>query len=175
MTDHHMRDSRDADQAAIQQVTIAAYQEYGPIMGDLWDLYRRSILATLADFRPAEQIVAEQDGELVGTVLLYPARVPLTGPNGSAITLDWPEIRLLAVAPAARGRGVGRALVDECLRRARQAGAAAITLHTTDMMAVAQSMYVRMGFTRAPELDFKPAPGVTIKGYRLPLDAQTAD
>lgn len=38
------------------------------------------------------------------------------------------------------------------------------------MMRVAQAMYERLGFQRAPETDFEPAPGVTIKGYRLPLD-----
>ena len=41
--------------------------------------------------------------------------------------------------------------------------------HTTDMMAVAMRLYERMGFARAPELDFTPAPGFLVKGYRLPL------
>ncbi len=68
------------------------------------------------------------------------------------------------------GRGVGAALTRECLRRAQQAGATAVTLHTTDMMRVAQGMYVRMGFERAPEIDFQPAPGITIKGYRFEFD-----
>ena len=57
------------------------------------------------------------------------------------------------------------------MRRARQAGFAAVTLHTTDMMAVAMSMYERIGFVRAPELDFEPAPGFTIKGYRYTFDS----
>jgi hypothetical protein len=37
------------------------------------------------------------------------------------------------------------------------------------MMQAAMRLYVRMGFVRAPELDFHPAPGLTIKGYRLNL------
>ena len=90
----------------------------------------------------------------------------LPAPDGTSFTLTWPEIRLLGVAPAARGQGVGAALVRECMRRSRRSGAAAVTLHTTDMMAVAIRMYERMGFVRAPELDFEPAPGFTIKGYR---------
>jgi ribosomal protein S18 acetylase RimI-like enzyme len=99
-------------------------------------------------------------------VLLFPAGTVLTTPDSASITLTWPEIRLLAVAPATRGHGVGAALVRECLRRGRQAGSAAVTLHTTDMMQVAMSMYERMGFVHAPETDFQPAPGFTIKGYR---------
>jgi hypothetical protein len=35
------------------------------------------------------------------------------------------------------------------------------------MMRVAMGLYERMGFARAPELDFTPAPGVVVKGYRL--------
>ena len=58
----------------------------------------------------------------------------------------------------------------ECIRRARAGGASVLSLHTTDLMRVAKAMYERMGFVRAPELDFRPAPGVTIEGFRLDLD-----
>src|SRR6266850_792009 len=58
----------------------------------------------------------------------------------------------------------------ECIRRARAGGASVLSLHTTDLMRVAKAMYERMGFVRAPELDFRPAPGVTIEGFRGELD-----
>jgi len=162
---------RADDHAGIRDVTLSAYQEYAVLMQTHWEDYRQSILATLANVQPAEQIVAEQDDTLVGTVLLFPAGTVLTTPDGASVTLTWPEIRLLAVRPAARGHGIGAALVRECLQRARQSGAAALTLHTTDMMQVAMSMYERMGFVRAPELDFHPTPGIAIKGYRYRFDA----
>ena len=79
-------------------------------------------------------------------------------------------MRLLAVAPAARGRGVGAALMRECIRRARANGATVLSLHTTDLMRVAKAMYERMGFVRATELDFRPAPGIVIQGFRLDLE-----
>jgi predicted N-acetyltransferase YhbS len=170
MTNLHIRDARDSDRDAIRGVTVSAYQEYAVPMSAHWEGYRQGILATLADVKPAEQIVAEQDGAIVGTVLLFPAGTVFTAPNGASVTLAWPEVRLLAVAPAARGRGIGAALVRECIRRARQSGAAVMTLHTTDVMRVAMGMYERMGFVRAPELDFHPAPDVTVKGYRINLD-----
>jgi ribosomal protein S18 acetylase RimI-like enzyme len=56
------------------------------------------------------------------------------------------------------------------MQRARQSGAEAVTLHTTEMMQVAMQMYERMGFVRAPELDFHPVPEITIKGYRYRFD-----
>ncbi len=169
MPDPIIRTAHDDDRASIKEVTLAAYQEYAALMPAQWEDYRQGILETLTEVEPAQQIVAELDGAVVGTVLLYPAGTVFTAPNGTSVTLGWPEVRLLAVAPAARGQGIGAALIRECIQRARQSGAGALTLHTTDMMRVAMSMYERMGFVRAPELDFRPAPGITIKGYRFEL------
>jgi predicted N-acetyltransferase YhbS len=170
MPDLLIRSARDSDRAAIREVTLAAYQEYASRMPAHWEDYVQNILATLAEVKPAEQIVAEQDGAVVGTVLLYPAGTVMSPRSDVSVTLAWPEVRLLAVAPAARGQGIGLALMRECIQRARQGGAVALTLHTTDMMQVAMSMYERMGFVHAPDLDFQPAPDITIKGYRLDLN-----
>lgn len=164
-----LRDATRADHAAIEALTLAAYEQYAAVLSaPFWAAYRDNIRKTLADVGPAAQIVAEDGGVLVGAVLLYPAGgILVTG--GPSISLEFPEVRLLAVAPAARGRGVGRHLMEECIRRARAAGAPALTLHTTEIMQVAMRLYERMGFARAPDLDFSPAPGITVKGYRLPL------
>jgi len=171
MNELSIRDAHVSDRDAISNVTLSAYQEYGTIMPPAhWEFYRQSILATLADVKPAEQIVAERNSTILGTVLLYPAGTIIHLPDDDAITLEWPEVRLLAVTPAARGQGVGAALMQECLRRSHQTGATALTLHTTDMMQVAKGMYVRMGFERAPELDFRPTGDVIVKGYRLNLN-----
>jgi GNAT superfamily N-acetyltransferase len=165
-----IRDARSADRGAIEAVTLAAYEQYAALMPAHWEGYRQNILATLAAAKPDAQIVAEEEGRIVGTVLLYPAGSVMARPGGGSITLAEPEVRLLAVAPAARGRGVGAALMNECVSRARQSGAAALTLHTTDIMQSAMRLYERLGFRRAPGLDIQPAPGVIIKGYRLDLE-----
>jgi GNAT superfamily N-acetyltransferase len=170
MSSLHLRDAHPGDLDAIRDVTLSAYQEYAALMPSHWENYRQHILATLADVKPAEQIVAERDGDVVGTVLLYPAGTVFSTPDGASVTLEWPEVRLLAVAPAARGQGIGAALMHECIRRARQSGAAILTLHTTDIMQVAMRMYERMGFVRTPELDFHVDTDLTVKGYRLNLD-----
>jgi GNAT superfamily N-acetyltransferase len=133
-----------------------------------WEGYRENILATLTDVAPAQQIVAEKKGVILGAVLLYPPGTAFSTPEEGPLTC--PEVRLLAVAPEARGQGIGTALMKECIRRARQGGAACLNLHTTDMMQVAMRMYERMGFVRAPELDFHPDPNVTVKAYRLEFD-----
>ncbi|NHC44811.1 GNAT family N-acetyltransferase [Motilibacter sp. K478] len=78
------------------------------------------------------------------------------------------EFRMLAVAPEARGRGAGRALVEECLRRAAAAGAHRLVLSTQPASVVAHRLYDRLGFTRMPERDWSPAPGVDLLAYARP-------
>ena len=164
-----LREARPADHDAIVDVTLAAYQEYATQI-PFWVPYRQNILATLANPSPAAQLVAEHDRAVVGAVLLYPAR-----PAGTAAAPGqgrWPEVRRLAVVPSARGQGVARVLMQECVRRARASGADALTLHTTSVMRSALRLYTQLGFQPAPDLDFKPTPTLTINGYRLPLSPQ---
>ncbi|HUK56959.1 MAG TPA: GNAT family N-acetyltransferase [Nitrospiria bacterium] len=164
-----LRDARAGDRDAIRTVTLAAFREYAAVMPAHWERYRQGILNALAEAGSAEQIVAERDGAIAGAVLLYPAGTVFSRPDGARVTIERPEVRLLAVAPAERGRGIGAALLSECIGRARRGGAADLTLHTSDFMRAGQRMYERMGFVRAPELDFHPSPGLTVMGYRLRL------
>src|SRR5581483_6710642 len=81
----------------------------------------------------------------------------------------WAGVLKLAVPPASRGAGIGRALVEECLRRAREAGVDAVALHSTEWMSTARGMYARMGFVREESFDFVPGPGVVGMGFVLRL------
>lgn len=104
--------------------------------------------------------MAERAGRVLGSVLYYP--------GGSTRTGD-PSVRLLAVIPEARGHGIARALMDRCVEEARAEGAAALVLHTMQMMDVARGMYERMGFRRVPDYDFRPLENELVLGYRLDL------
>ncbi len=153
----------------MRDVTLAAYEEYAEVMPPpIWAGYRKLLLATLNEEGPVERIVAVLDNVIVGSVLLYPANE--SSYPGMKDSIGWPEVRSLAVAPAMRGQGIGTALMEECERRARHAGATVLGLHTTDMMQTAMRMYERMGFVRVPELDFRPARNVLIKAYHRSLD-----
>lgn len=167
MNNFQLRDARDEDRDAIQSVTLAAYEQYAAVMQDAWKFYRANIVETLGNTKTTNQIVAESTKGILGTVLLVPTGTQVHAPNGTSITMPFPEIRLLAVTPSARGQGIGQALIQDCLRRARESGASAITLHTSDMMSVAIKMYERMGFVRNPSLDFSPGGGHLVKGYRF--------
>jgi DNA-binding MarR family transcriptional regulator/N-acetylglutamate synthase-like GNAT family acetyltransferase len=79
--------------------------------------------------------IAERDGENVGTVMLVRDSDEVA------------RIRLLLVEPKARGLGIGRRLVDECLHFARHAGYRRITLWTHSILTGARTIYQNAGFT----------------------------
>ena len=164
-----IRDALEGDREAAREVTLAAYEEYAKIIPPVfWEGYRKNIVASLGEKGPAQHIVAEYAGKIVGSVLLYPPEASAYGAATDESTF-LPEMRLLAVHPAMRGHGIGTALTRECVQRAQRAGASALGLHTTDLMQTAMQMYERMGFVRVPEFDFHPTKNVVIKGYRLNL------
>jgi ribosomal protein S18 acetylase RimI-like enzyme len=163
-----IRDARPEDRPAIRALTLAAYEEHARAMApSAWAALRDAITATLDGEIVAERIVAERDGAIVGSVMLCP---PSEGAYGGEVArLESPEVRLLAVSRAARGRGIGQTLMDECLRRARAGGATSIGLHTSDSLRAAVRMYERMGFERNPDDDFQPPGAELVKAYRLRL------
>jgi predicted N-acetyltransferase YhbS len=166
--DFVVRDARESDREAIRDLTLRAYAEYADVMApESWAGLSAAVEAALASNDPMQRIVADDEGALIGSVLLYPPSVRAYGDLAGEAAV--PELRLLAVAREARGRGVGRALVDECVRRARREGASALGLHTSRSMAAAVQLYARMGFERAPELDFQPPGAELVEGYRLRL------
>jgi len=164
-----IRDARGEEYAAIRTLTLAAYAEYATSMTpSAWAGLEHAVLLALDGESAAERIVAELDGTLIGSVMLCP---PAVGAYGGALDhIDWPEVRLLAVAAAARGQGVGTALMHECVRRARRAGARALGLHTSESLRIAIGMYERMGFVRVPGYDFHPSGAELVMAYRLSLD-----
>jgi predicted N-acetyltransferase YhbS len=163
-----VRDARDDERDAVRELTLHAYDEYATIMAPtMWTSLSGAVRAALVSDDGAHRIVAEREGELVGSVMLFPPAVAAYGELTTAGR--WPELRLLAVSPSARGLGVGELLVHECIRRARAEGAESIGLHTSDSMRGAMRLYERMGFVRAPETDFQPEGAELVKGYRLVL------
>lgn len=163
----HIRDARPEEFDEISRLLRAAYQQYeNSIPSEAWKSYLEDIMDVRSRLAIAELIVAELNRWLVGTVTLY-----LNASHSSQE--GWPEgwagIRLLAVDLGYRGRGIGRALMDECVGRCRERGIATIGLHTAKIMDVARRMYERMGFSRAPEFDFHPAPRAVVMAYRLDL------
>lgn len=117
--------------------------------------------------RVAVLIVAVHDGKVLGTVTWCPPTSPL---RELATRRDQAEFRMLSVAPAGRRRGVGRALVEACLHRARLEGMREVLLSSLPQMTAAHALYREFGFVRAPELDHSPKPQVHLWAFRLSLN-----
>ncbi|WP_309110692.1 helix-turn-helix domain-containing GNAT family N-acetyltransferase [Saccharothrix sp.] len=83
--------------------------------------------------------IAEVDGEPAGSIFCVRA------------SEDTAQLRLLLVEPQARGLGIGKRLVEECVRFARRAGYRRIVLETVSDVEVARGIYKRAGFTPIAE------------------------
>lgn len=157
-----IRDYVPADRAAVNAVALAAFAQYAGDYAD-WPTFSAGI-ARMADLAAdGDLLVAERAGRVAGAVVhVGPGR-----PRSAIFPGDWSVIRMLVVDPAARGHGIGRALVAAALERARLAGAPAVGLHTSPIMASALRLYEAIGFVR--EHDLPPIRGLPYARYMLPL------
>ena len=162
-----IRDARSEELDTIALMMRDSYSEYATQMGpERWEHYSNDIMDVRSRLEVSELIVAEEGGRLLGAVTYYPhtyQSTQLRWPPG------WAAIRLIAVAPESRGKGIGRALMEECLRRSRERGSTSLGLHTMVVMTVAQGMYERMGFVRIPDFDIQPGSESGTMAYSMEL------
>lgn len=154
----HVRPATPEDLEDVARIAVDAYLAahqledgpdgaYGRVLGDAATRMREAVL-----------LVAVRQDSIVGTVTICPEGSPFReiGRDGEV------EFRFLAVAPSAWGSGVGTALIEACHDHARDVGASQLAICVRDTNEGAMGMYLKHGFSRTPERDWQPVPGVAL-------------
>jgi ribosomal protein S18 acetylase RimI-like enzyme len=164
-----IRDARPDEYAAVGELRVTAYRALGLLPAG------SGYADTLRGFGFGDDCVvlvaADNRGDdILGTITLEPF-----DPT-SELALDDTEadIRAFAVAPDVQGRGVGRKLLLAVIECAEKRGLRRLRLCTQPVMRTAQHLYESTGFSRTPELDFDPVPGLTLQAYELALPLASA-
>jgi ribosomal protein S18 acetylase RimI-like enzyme len=158
-----IRRATSSEFPAVADVCVAAYAPF--VVGD------HHYVAVLRDVPPraseAELLVAAEPdgGRVLGTVTF----VPDGGPLGEIAGPGEAEFRMLAVDPAAHGRGVGTSLLQRVLDDSRGRGAGGVVCSSLPEMRAAHRIYRRLGFRRAPDRDWSPVPGVDLLAFASAL------
>ncbi|HKS47203.1 MAG TPA: GNAT family N-acetyltransferase [Amycolatopsis sp.] len=168
MSEFIVRAPRPEELDAVGALTVAAYRADGFLEGD--GEYEKELADAARRAAEAELLVAvSAGGDLLGSVT-----VVRPGTAYAEVSREGElEFRMLATAPAARGRGVGEALIRAVVERARQLGARQVVMSSPDAMKAAHRLYARFGFTRLPERDWEPVPSFWIRTFALDLYARS--
>lgn len=145
---------------AIGELTVRSYVDGGFVSEQ--DDYVAELRDTAERMREAEVWVATVAGDVQAAITFCP-------PGSTYRERARPgegEFRMLAVDPAARGRGLARALIRRCLDRCVEIGLGEMVLCSMAEMRPAHALYTSLGFVRDADLDWEPAAGVRLLGFR---------
>lgn len=165
-----IRPARIEEADAIAELTVQAYRTGGHLEED--DRYEHVLRDVQA--RLDHTIVADRDGDIIGSVAVCPSGSPCAEISQPGEC----EFRFLAVRPEDWGTGIGAHLVHECEVRARAAGAHTMAISVISINTRAQRFYDRLGYVRAPSRDWSPPQqvsacgvrNVVLLGFEKPLD-----
>lgn len=168
MSEPAVRVALDHELQAVGRLTLAAYRAGGHLgEGDSEETGYADWLANAGGrARQGTVVVALVYGAVAGSVLWCP---PGSGARELAADTDQGEFRALAVDPAFQGYGAGRALVAHCIAEARRLRLRELLLSSLPTMTAAHGLYVSCGFSRRPDLDWAPRPGIDLLAYGLRL------
>ena len=166
-----IREARPEEYEEAGRVTALAYGEFAPPGHQGWEEYLGHIADVAGRAERTLVLVAVEGSRVLGSATLE-VDDRTVGDDDASLPPDQASLRMLGVDPAARGRGVGRALVEGTIERARRLGKRTMVLRTTAPMATARALYDSMGFRPDPDRDVVMDDGFRLSAYRLELRAE---
>lgn len=144
----------EEEKEKVQTLLIDSYQQYEHSFSDpeFWRGYLDDIKSSLENPFVDRILVAKLGQEIVGTVQLF--KTAEKAYKQMEVPIYAPFIRLLAVHPKARGRGIAIELLKACVAYAKEIEAKSIYLFTGDEMAKAIRLYEWFGFKRDLPIGF---------------------
>ena len=158
-----IRNYKQDDKEQLNSVAVKAFTQFKDQYND-WDRIYSAVGKMSSLAASSDLIVAEDCGEIIGGVAL----IPPGGSSSGYFDPTWASIRMLVVSPEQRGKGVGKKLTVECINRAIKSGVKVVSLHTSPIMEVALSMYLRMGFVKVKNIE--AICGVEYAVYKLEVE-----
>jgi len=134
----NIRRIKPSDNPIIADIIRATLKEYGanhpgtvyydPTTDALFELFQKE---------RSTYNIAELDGEIVGGGGIYPT---------DGLPVDTCELVKMYLLPKARGIGLGKKMIEQCLQQAKENGFSKVYLETMNELKPALKVYERMGF-----------------------------
>jgi GNAT superfamily N-acetyltransferase len=169
MTDNiQILDMLEEDKESVRQLLIESYRQYEQDYQnpEVWSEYLKNIAASVDNPDVDRILVAKSDQDILGTLQLFDSSEKAY--NRPELNIFSPIVRLLAVHPKARGRGIAKKLLEESIRYAHSKGAENLYLHSSDKMQKAIQLYEWLGFTRDISKDFQNH-DILVKCFRFDI------
>ena len=159
-----IREIRPDEHQELGEITVRAY---AAVPGDDAEYHPQLRNVARRAGRIPVLVAVDPDGRVLGGV----AYVPGAGaPYSESERGNEAGFRMLAVDPSAGGQGIGRALAQACIDRARVEGRSGVAILTRPSRPVAQRLYTSLGFVRDPSRDIEYDPGRWLWSFVMTFD-----
>lgn len=170
--EYTVRNAHESEFAEIGKLMVQVYSQLKgfPTPQEQPNYY--NMLANIGELtkKPCTELLVavSSEGKIAGGVVYF-SDMQYYGSGGTATKeKNASGFRLLAVDPSIRGKGIGKLMVDECIRKAKDEKQLQVVIHTTKAMQTAWAMYEKIGFKRSEDLDFMQGE-LPVFGFRLVL------
>ncbi|MDN3016906.1 GNAT family N-acetyltransferase [Paenibacillus sp. BSR1-1] len=156
------------EKETVRNLLVESYQQYEGAYTNpqVWEAYLKNIKESVDNPDVEKILIAKSDDKILGTLQLFLSSEKAY--QRPELQIFSPIVRLLAVHPEARGRGVAQELLKASLDFAKSQGVDKLYLHTGDKMQKAVRLYEWLGFKRDHTKEFMNN-DILVKCYRFDL------